>query len=65
MITHNDAVMTAADIVYGITMKADEGMSKAVSLRMEGFTDEPEPAEAAQAPVAEAATAEGSPPAPQ
>lgn len=35
VISHNDAVISEADILYGVSMKQDAGMSQVVSLEME------------------------------
>ncbi len=34
VISHNDAVISEADVLYGVSMKPDAGMSQVVSLKM-------------------------------
>ena len=36
IVTHNRATMEAADVLYGVTMD-DEGVSRLLSLRLDGF----------------------------
>jgi chromosome segregation protein len=61
LITHNDAVLSAAEVVYGVSMKADEGMSKVVSLRMDAPYEALKAAE--QPPVPAPAESQAQPPA--